>query len=127
MMMKTNSSNQGLKGPRGFGGSGSGSSQASAAEMLLKDKTAATEIRLLLHTSHAGGLIGKGGLRITQLREVLKNICKKFFNIFDKAHLMCLIKYRKRTPASRSTRSVPRRVRNASASSTASWIRSFMR
>lgn len=28
------------------------------------------EIRLLLHTSHAGGLIGKGGARITQLREV---------------------------------------------------------
>lgn len=121
MMMKTNSSNQGLKGLRGFSGTGS---QASA-EMLLKDKTAATEIRLLLHTSHAGGLIGKGGLRITQLREVLKNICKKFFNIIDKAH--SFIKYRKRTPASRSTRSAPRRARNASASSTASWIRSFMR
>lgn len=27
-----------------------------------------TEIRVLLHTSHAGGLIGKGGARITQLR-----------------------------------------------------------
>lgn len=37
---------------------------------LLKDKSSATEIRLLLHTSHAGGLIGKGGLRITALREV---------------------------------------------------------
>ncbi|KAH9512041.1 hypothetical protein DERF_010454 [Dermatophagoides farinae] len=30
------------------------------------------EIRLLLHTSHAGGLIGKGGARITQLREETK-------------------------------------------------------
>lgn len=30
-----------------------------------------SELRLLLHTSHAGGLIGKGGSRITQLREVL--------------------------------------------------------
>ncbi|KAF7493348.1 Heterogeneous nuclear ribonucleoprotein K [Sarcoptes scabiei] len=30
------------------------------------------EIRLLLHTSHAGGLIGKGGSRITQLREETK-------------------------------------------------------
>lgn len=62
--MKMNSGQLKGTGPRGF----SGNSQ----ELLLKDKAAATEIRLLLHTSHAGGLIGKGGLRITQLREVIK-------------------------------------------------------
>lgn len=35
----------------------------------MKTPTNGTEIRMLLHTSHAGGLIGKGGTRITQLRE----------------------------------------------------------
>lgn len=44
------------------------------------------ELRMLLHQSHAGCLIGKGGSRIKELREVCKLLC--ILHVYD----LCLEK-----------------------------------
>ena len=67
-----------------------------------------SELRLLLHTSHAGGLIGKGGSRITQLREVLNIVI--IFNKKNKQKIRYF--FRKLKQISKSFRIIVHKVQN---------------